>query len=45
MNEKELKQNTFKVLGLIADIYYKNPELKNILIYGLLKALKMVQNK
>ena len=28
MNEKEFKQNTFKVLSLIADIYYKNPELK-----------------
>ena len=28
MNEKEFKQNTFKILGLIADIYYRNPELK-----------------
>ena len=28
MNEKEFKQNTFKVLGMIADIYYQNPELK-----------------
>ena len=28
MNEKEFKQNTFKVLGVIADIYYQNPELK-----------------
>lgn len=31
MNEKklkQLKQNTFKVLGMIADIYYQNPELK-----------------
>ena len=28
MNEKEFKQNTFKVLGMIADIYYKNPELR-----------------
>ncbi len=27
-NEKEFKQNTFKVLGMIADIYYQNPELK-----------------
>ena len=29
MNEKEFKQNTFKVLGLIADIYYKKPELNS----------------
>ena len=28
MNEKEFKQNTFKVLGVIADIYYQHPELK-----------------
>ena len=28
MNEKEFKQNTFKVLGIIADIYFQNPELK-----------------
>ena len=45
MNEKEFKQNTFKILGLIADIYYKNPELKNILIFGLPKAPKIVQDK
>ena len=25
---KKFKQNTFKVLGMIADIYYQNPELK-----------------
>ena len=45
MNEKEFKQNTFKVLGMIADIYYQNPEQKNILIYGLLKAQRTVQTK
>ena len=28
MNEKEFKQNTFKMLRVIADIYYQNPELK-----------------
>ena len=28
MNEQEFKQNTFKILGTIADIYYQNPELK-----------------
>ena len=28
MNEKEFKQNTFKVLGMIADIYYQDNELK-----------------
>ena len=28
MNEKEFKQNAFKMLGVIADIYYQNPELK-----------------
>ena len=28
MNEQELKQNTFKVLGMIADIYFQYPELK-----------------
>ena len=28
MNEKEFKQNAFKVLGMIADIYYQNHELK-----------------
>ena len=28
MNGKEFKQNAFKMLGVIADIYYQNPELK-----------------
>ena len=28
MNEKEFEQNAFKMLGVIADIYYQNPELK-----------------
>ena len=28
MNEKEFKQNTFKVLGMVADIYFQHPELK-----------------
>ena len=28
MNEKEFKQDTFKVLGMIADIYFQTPELK-----------------
>ena len=28
MNEQEFKQNAFKMLGVIADIYYQNPELK-----------------
>lgn len=29
MNQKEFKTNAFKALGIIADIYYQNPELKN----------------
>ena len=28
MNEQEFKQNTFKVLGMIVDIYFQNTELK-----------------
>ena len=28
MNEKEFKKNTFKVLGMIVDIYFQNTELK-----------------
>ena len=28
MNEKDFKQNTFKILGAIADIYFQNSELK-----------------
>ena len=29
MNEQEFKKNTFKVLGMIADIFYQSEELKS----------------